>query len=360
MPQRRRFRPPGLEYLFSDAGGTTGSKAHDVAIKLIRLYHRDRWRYSLRRRLSSVDAIPLDRPIFLLGLQTGGDTLIGRCLRRNRVVVSMSGNSGHLTGTDELGIVRNRMRRLPPSLWHCKFRSDLEHPLYGTMHNAIYASDELLLGYRRTAAEATPADAEQFKRLLREHVAVYAHDPGSARFLDKTHTNTVRVAYVRALLRDCDPFFVLVVRDPYVFCPRSIRRKQQPFAREVPDEHRLQLAAEHWANSYRLALADGAQVPNFTTVRFEDFLSDPERVIRGLCGFLQLEFDSEMIPAEGQALPFATLPGDHKWYPVGPDHDPLELSAREREIIDEHCLSLARRFGYSPSGSRPDPARALA
>lgn len=357
MPQRRRFRPLGLEYLLSDAGGTSGSKARDVAIKLIRLYHRDRWRYSLRRRRSVVDAIALDRPIFLLGLQTGGGTLIGRCLRRNRAVVSMSGNSDQMTGIDELGVVRNRMRRLPPSLWHCKFRSDIEHPLYGTMHNAIYASDPLLSGYRLTAADATPAVAHQFKRLLREHIAVYAHDLRSARFLDKTHTHTVRVSYIDALLRDCNPFFVLVLRDPYIFCPRSILRKQAAFVQEVSHEHRLRLAAEHWANSYRLALEDGEQVPNFTTVRFEDFLVDPEQIVRELCSFLQLEFDPEMVPAEGQTLPFATLPGDRKWYPVGPDHDPPELSARERAIIEERCLPLAQRFGYSPTESRPEPLR---
>lgn len=360
MLKRGLIRHEGLDYLLSDAGGTSGSAARDLGVKLVRLYLRDRWRYSLRRRLAEVDSIPIDRPIFLLGVQTGGATLIGRCLRRNRAVVTMSGNSSHLTGTDELGAVRNRMARLPPSLWGSKYRNDIEHHLYGVAHNAIYACDELLPHYRRTAEDATRYEAAQFARLLREHVAVYAHDPLHARFLDKTHTNTVRVSFLHALLRDHDPYFVLVVRDPYVFCPRSLRRKQAPFAREVPDRHRLRLAAEHWENSYRLALADAEEVPNFAAVRFEDFLADPAAIVRRLSEFLELEFDSAMVPGPGQKIPFATLPGDRKWYPVTPDHDRPELAAEERAIIEEHCLPLAQSFGYAPSRAEPAAVQLLA
>jgi hypothetical protein len=102
-----------------------------------------------------VDDVPLDRPIFLLGAQGAGETLIGRCLRRHRAVVTTSGNSDSWTGIDELGIVRNRMARLPRSLWGCKHRLDLEHSVYGTDHNSIYACDELLPLYRSTANDAT-------------------------------------------------------------------------------------------------------------------------------------------------------------------------------------------------------------
>jgi hypothetical protein len=85
----------------------------EVVIKLLRIYHRDRWRISPRKLGASVDAVMLDRPIFLLGVPGNGSTLIGRCLRRNGHVVSVSGNSTFWTGTDEMGLIRNRMERLP-------------------------------------------------------------------------------------------------------------------------------------------------------------------------------------------------------------------------------------------------------
>jgi Sulfotransferase family len=357
-----RQRLGGLAYLLSGAGGTSGSRTRDVAIKAIRLYRRDRWRTSLRRRLPGVDRVPLDRPIFFLGVQGAGETIVGRCLRRNDAVVSMSGNSAYWTGIDELGVVRNRMARLPAALWGCKFRDDLEHPLFGSNHNSVYASDELLPLYRRSAEDADEGEGRRFRRLLREHVAVYAHDPWSARFLDKTHTNTLRIPLLEAYLREAEPFFVLVLRNPWSWCHRAIRRKPPSYRVVPPRDEQLRLAAEHWANSYATALADAARVPNVLTLRFEDFVADPEGTIRALSASLGLEFEPRQVPQPRQPFPFATLPGDRKWYPLFPDPWLAEVDDREAEIVERECGPLARRFGYSVDRVRSEagPRRALA
>jgi len=340
-------RLSGLTYLFSSAGGTSGSRARDVTIKAIRLYRRDRWRYSLRRRLPAVDRVPLDRPIFFLGVQGGGETIVGRCLRRNDAVVSMSGDSGYWTGIDELGAVRNRMARLPASLWGCKFRDDLRHPLFGPNHNSVYACDALLPLHRRTAKDANAADGRRYRRLLREHLLVYARDPGRARFLDKTHTNTLKAPLLAAYLEGCDPYFVLVVRNPYSWCHRAVRRKRPSYRVTLAPEQQLRLAAEHWRNSYRIALADAREVPNVTTVRFEDFVADPDAVVRRLCSFLGLDFDPAMVPSPGQPFPFATLPGDRKWHPLFPDPWLDEVGEEEAEVIASVCGPLATELGYA-------------
>jgi len=341
-----------LRYLLSSEGGTTGSRTRDLAIKGMRLYERDRWRLSLRRRLGRIDRVPLDRPIFFLGVQGAGETIVGRCLRRNRAVVSMSGNSDHWTGIDELGVVRNRMARLPRSLWGCKHRDDVDHPLFGRNHNSVYACDALLPLYRERAEDGDEAEAARFRRLLREHVAVYAHDPWNARFFDKTHTFTVKMPLLAAYLRGCDPRFVLVVRNPYGWCHRAVRRKPPSFRVQLAHEDQLRLVAEHWANSYRIALDDGARVGSLTVVRFEDFVADPEATVRGLCDALGLEFDPAMVPRAGQALPFATLPGDRKWHPLFPDPWLADVTDEEAAIVEETCGSLAERLGYGRDGSK--------
>ena len=341
----------GLRYLLSPAGGTSGSRTRDVAIKAIRLYRRDRWRYSPRRRLRSVDEIPLDRPIFFLGVQGGGETIVGRCLRRHEAVVSMSGNSGYWTGIDELGAVRNRMARLPASLWGCKYRTDIEHPLFGPNHNSVYACDALLPFYRRTAEDAGEADGERYGRLLREHVAVYARDPRHARFFDKTHTNTLKLPLLAEYLRGCDPFFVLVVRNPYGWCYRAVRRKRPDHRVALAPEQELRLAAEHWTNSYRIALDDARHIPNVTVVRFEDFVAEPERVVRGLATFVGLDFDEAMVPRAGDRFPFATLPGDRKWYPLFPDPWLAKVTDEDAVVIASECEPLATELGYTRSGA---------
>ena len=354
MAQPEAGRLAGLRYLLSASGGTSGSRARDVSVKAIRLYRRDRWRYSLRRRLPAVDRVPLDRPIFFLGVQGGGETIVGRCLRRNDAVVSMSGNSGYWTGIDELGVVRNRMARLPSSLWGAKFRDDLEHPLFGPNHNSVYASDALLRFYRRTAEDANEADGKRYRRLLREHLFVYARDPSRARFFDKTHTNTLKVPLLAAYLEGCDPFFVLVVRNPYTWCYRAVRRKRPAHRAGLAPEQELRLAAEHWTNSYGIALTDAQHVPNVAVVRFEDFVTDRESVVRRLCAFLGLAFDAAMVPQPGQRFPFATLPGDRKWYPLFPDPWLAQVTEQEAEIVASVCGPLARELGYewTPAATR--------
>lgn len=347
-----------LNYIFS-AGADGRRSIRSVVVRLERLRRRDRWRYSSRRRLRSVESIPLDRPIFVLGLQGGGTTLVTRCLLRHPSAVSMSGNSSYWVATDELGFVRNRMAALPPSLWSSSHRHDLAHPIFGTDHRSVWACDELLPAYRRTANDATEADAAQFKRVLCEHVAVYARDRGGARFVDKTHANAVRIPYVDALLDGCEPFFVLVLRNPYAICPRALRRKPPSWRTPPPYGTQLALAAQHWENVARLALEDGRRTGRFGAIRFEDFLRNPEAVVRAICELVGLSYKPELVPRPGDRLPFATLPTDTKWYPLR--EDSWEVSEEEIAIVAARCGELATRLGYLPAAqlARSEPGLLL-
>jgi hypothetical protein len=340
-------RAASFLYLLSSAG-----RPHDLAVKLARLYQRDRWRFSPRRLDRLVDAVPLERPIFLLGVAGCGGTLIGRSLRRNPAVVSMSGGSDAWTGIDELGIVRNRMESLPRTLWGNKFRDDIDSPVQGPTQ--FFASDDLLHAYRMTERDAAGVDAARLVRVLREHIAVYARDPANARFLDKTHANTVKIPLLAELLAAHEPCFVLVVRSPYACCPWLVRKKPASFRVQLSWERRLELAAEHWANTYGTALEDARRIANVTVVRFEDWLASPDRGTRALCETLGLDFDDAMVPQSGQRLPFATLRGDRKWYPLYRDSRSDGLTPADVEIIAGRCGELAAALGYpTPELERP-------
>jgi sulfotransferase family protein len=341
--------PPGfrgLAYLFNRDPWPRGSFLRTVVVKAERWRRRDRWRRSLRRHLSSVDQVPLDRPIFVLGMQGGGTTLVGRCLLRHPSVVSMSGTSDYWVATDELGFVRNRMRRLPSTLWSSAHRDDLDHPLVGTEHASVYASNLLLPEYRNTADDATPADSERFKRILKEHVAVYAHDPQAARFLDKTHTYTIKIPYLDRLLEGHEPFFLLIVRNPYTMCFRAVRRKPPTWRRDLPYEEQLRLVAQHWNNSTLLALEDGPPTGRFLALRFEDFVQNPPGAIRAVCKAVGLSYDDDLVPRAGHRMPFATLPWDRKWFPLQGDEWRDKVGDAEAQIVEEECGQLAEQLGY--------------
>ena len=153
---------------------------------------------------------------------------------------------------------------------------------------------------------------------------------------------------------------MLVVRNPYSWCHRAIRRKPPSFRVELPANEQLRLVAEHWSNSYRVALDDAARVGNLTVVRFEDFVADPATTVRRLCEFLGLEFERTMVPAPRQKLPFATLPGDRKWYPLFADSWLAHVSEQEAAIVEARCGPLAQELGYRWDGGRTAAARSVA
>ena len=90
------------------------------------------------------------------------------------------------------------------------------------------------------------------------------------------------------------------------------------FRAGTPYEERLRLVAQNWTNSYGTALLDASTTPNLFVLRFEDFLAAPESAVRALCKTVELDFDDSLVPQAGQRIPFATLPGDRKWYPLYP------------------------------------------
>jgi hypothetical protein len=337
----------GLAYLFSPDDNGRAPRLRTIAVKAARWRRRDRWRLSTRRHRASVESVPLDRPIFVLGMQGGGTTLVGRCLLRHPLAISMAGASDYWVATDELGFVRNRMRRLPPTLWSSAHRADLNDPLFGSEHASIYASDLMLTRYRNNAEDATAEDAAKFVRLLKEHIAVYARDPRRARFVDKTHTYTVKIPYLDRLLEGHRPHFVLVVRNPYTMCFRAIRRKPPSWQREVAYEDQLRLVAQHWRNSTRLALEDGIAIQRFIAIRFEDFLSNPAAVVRAICESVHLGYDDDLIPHPQHTMPFATLPWDRKWYPLQGDGWRDKVGDLEAQIVEEECGELIKQLGYA-------------
>ncbi len=307
-----------------------------------------------------MERIPIDRPIFVLGLQGGGTTLVTRCLLRHPSVVSMSGNSSYWVATDELGFVRNRMAALPPSLWSSSHRHDLAHPIFGTDHRSVWACDELLPAYRRTANDAPEADAALFKRVLREHIAVYARDRGNARFVDKTHANAVRIPYIDALLDGCEPFFVLVLRNPYAICPRTLRRKPPSWSAPPPYGTQLALAAQHWENIARLALEDGRRTGRFGAIRFEDFLRNPEAVVRAICELVGLSYTPELVPRPGDACRSRRF----RWTRSGIRCERIRgRPPRRRSPSSPHAAESSRRGSATsppPNSLGPSPASCYA
>jgi hypothetical protein len=224
------------------------------------------------------------------------------------------------------------------------------HPRYGYQRSWLYAIDEFLPRYRRTADDVDPETTRAFRTVLRKIILAYAHDPRECRLLDQSQLFTIQVPYIARMLEDCDPHFVLVARDPYATCARAVE-KEYTAARGGSIEHdraaRVACAVEHWCNSHRLVLEAADDVP-FLVVRYEEFLDDPASVVRDLCSFAGLEFLPHLVPAAGHRAPLGSVEPE-KWYPLRRGENARYLERLEDDLL--HALNrrggdLIERLGY--------------
>jgi hypothetical protein len=319
--------------------------------------HTERLIYALRshrwladpRWLLNPPKYPIDRPIFLLGTQGGGLTLLSRMLRRHPDVISAAGNHRYWTSADELQNVYGPI--LPPELTGLRYKVQPHPELRGT-RSWTYAVGDLLPHYRKQAGDATPQLARSLKNVIRLSAWRHAADPHNFRFLDKSQSFTVRVGFIHALLKDSSPRFVLVPRDPYISVYRAAAGKaadMRRLAATMPLPRRVELCAEHYGNSMRAALADCDQDGiDLLIVPFEQLLHEPEGVLRHVCRFVELDFSPDMLPAAGHWLPWGSRYRD-RWYPLRTDvNEPYEKHVDDFviDVVNQHCGDVIERLGY--------------
>ena len=318
-------------------------------------YQLEKYDLNLRRLVYRLDDVAIDRPVFLLGVQGGGGTIVARTLYRHSQAVYASGNSDYWAGVDEIHNCRHTIKDLPESLVHRSahfFNVDglLDcHPLYGYQRCWLYAIDEFLPTYRHEAVVADRQTADALKRVIRKIILAYAHDPARARFIDMSQLYTIQVPFVAELLRGSDPRFILLTRNPYITCARAMRKEYDQHGTRVDltSKQKMQCAIEHWDNSYRRAVTDGEQ-QKMIQVRYEDFLQDPEREVRRMCELAEMEFEPAQVPRAGQRIPLGSL-SEEKWYPLKRDENARYLDSLSPELIrglNQRSADLIRRLGY--------------
>lgn len=316
------------------------------------LYRRNSWMLDPRSYFADYRRIPIDRPIFLLGLQTGGLTLVSRMLRRHPLVVSVSGNYKYWSGADEMQQVLGPI--LPAELTGLRYKVPRpDHPVFKPPRSWTYACDELLPYYRKTAKDASARLKRDLERVIRMCIARHAVDKTVARFVDKSQVYTVRVSLIAKLLEEYDPRFVLITLNPYVACFRAASGKAADMKRlraKLTFRERLEICAQHWANSMRCALEDKTE--SMLVVRFEDLLREPVSCLKQICTHVGIDFSVSLLPGPHDRIPLGTRFPD-RWYPLDPERITRSLpegSPEEMEVVHQYCGYIARELGYRKGG----------
>lgn len=309
-----------------------------------------------RRLTTSLDEIEIDRPIFILGIQGGGLTLLTRMIHRHPDVVTIGGGRTFWVGNNEMDkqyigelpedfTLRSPKYQSPTFKTHMTGEEDA-HPVFGLERNWVYACDELLDRYRKTKDDWRPGKEYRLKHAIRESLRAYAPEIEKARFLDMSQTFSLKVPLLRKNFPDAR--FVVQTRNPYATCIKEARDESYAWRRNTSMEHKLTLFATHWRNTYRCAVGDLEGYEHKVVVRYEDLVEDPEGELTRLLDAVELEYDPDMIPRAHHQLPLGSSE-HHKWFPVrtGVNEKYLErLNSDMASVIQTNVQDTAEVFGY--------------
>lgn len=314
------------------------------------IYKRNNWMLDPRLFLYNFKDYTIDKPIFLLGNQGGGLTLLSRMLRRHKDLINCTGNNNYWAGADEMQNVFGPI--LPFNLTGIKYKAP-KHSIFKYPGARAYATDELIDIYRKTEKDFDRLEKEKLEHLIKYFM--YRFGDKTSRFVDKSQVYTVRMSYIHALLREYNPKFVLLTRNPYAEAYRTAQ-DTYPYVNISSREDRLRYAAQHWKNSMNSVLEDKKNNPkiDLLIIQFEELLSNPEEKIREICTHIGLKYNDDLLPKAEDIIPFGSS-RKARWYPLKPEINKKyigKISNKDIDIIKSICGNIAEKLGYSDINMR--------
>lgn len=259
-----------------------------------------------------LDSMPIEKPIFIVGLPRSGTTLLHYLLCAHERAAYLSNVMNTLPDTI-LAIERAR-KLLGLNIWgdrHLKdsIEVDFTSPTEPIMHWGIWTGQDLYdLAYRSITPDA--ASVARMKRDIRK-VQLSSGAP-RPRFVCKYPYFSMQMPMLEKIFPDAK--FIHIVRDPQAVTQSMIKLylliEHQRLLVEHPTVKTLipyprtpslaKLIAEHgpedvrttatvWKETIEAVRRDSPGLRNFHEVRHEDLVADPKRVFDGILKFCELE-----------------------------------------------------------------------
>jgi hypothetical protein len=213
-----------------------------------------------------------------------------------------------------------------------------------------------------TEAEARAAIADppaaSFADTVRRLYALVAASQGKARYADKTPMHVLYLPRLARLFPEAR--FVHLIRDG-----RDVALSYQSVAwgpTTVPE------AAIRWRRSVRRGRRDGHRLgpERYREIRYEDLVANPERVLRAVCAFLELDWDNSMVQYHERAdavIAATRFPGAHQRLLLTPKPGlrdwRTEMAPTDVESFEAIAGQLLDELGYGCAAGRPSIPRRL-
>lgn len=319
----------------------------------IHLYYKLLPKITLRRLYVPLTKVPINKPIFFLGVQGGGLTIIARSIKRHNNVVSMRGNNTFWTGQDELDSQKEVPKELS-ILFPENGKTIVKTELFGKERLWwTYATNDLYNTYYANEKIFSKELDKKTKKLIKSFIRGYAHNISSARYCEKSQLFTIKVRLLKKIFPDAK--FILVYRNPYAICHRIASKNYSSFTsgniKNMSFEDRLKIAAQHWKNNYQTALKDFKNAGiDYYDVKIEDYLNNPKTYLDEILHFCQLKPQNDLLPKPNHKLPFGSLDTE-KWYPLQKDINSKylkKITQKEKKIIQKEIgIRLLKKIGYN-------------
>ena len=192
---------------------------------------------------SQMGQIKIDRPVFIIGLQGGGLSIITRILRRTPNTVSVKANTKSWFSNDEM---QNEVAlELPEGLrlFHCMYYNQPGFFRGGW----LYGTNRYFHHFRKSEKESNDEIREQLLRVIEKLVRKYAIKITGARFIDKSQSYGLKIPFLNQILAQCRPKFLVISRNPYIAIRKAILRPAISFL-GLNSKQAIQLASEHYNN----------------------------------------------------------------------------------------------------------------
>lgn len=205
--------------------------------------------------------------------------------------------------------------------------------------------------------EAAPPDG--FASAVRTVFARFAADHGKPRYADKTPGYVIHIPLLADLFPEAR--FLHIIRDGRDVALSYMETNWGP--KDLP------AAALYWRSRITAGQAAGAQLgpDRYREVRYEDFLADPESIIRSLCPFFDLDFRPEMLEYFQKADEFVATtadPGVHSRLALPPTQGlrdwRSQMEPGDVAVFEALAGNLLDELGYELATDRSSPMAKVA
>lgn len=299
-----------------------------------------------------LENIKIQKPIFFIGVQGGGLTIISRSIRRHENVVTMRGDNRHWTSRDEL-----MSQKITPKEFSVYYpengKNIIKDNIFGNSRLWwAYATNRLFDKYYLTEQDYSKSLELKIKNLIRFFIRGYSKDVKKARYLEKSQLFLLKIRLLKKIFPDAK--FILVTRNPYAICSRIARRE---YIKGYPDaiisdlsyEERLVIASQHWRNSMKTALEDLNKINEGYIIKIEDYLKNPKKYLKEILDYCELSYNDDLLPSPHHKLPIGSMDKE-KWYPLKKEVNQKylkQLSNKDKKIITETIGNeLIKKTGY--------------